>query len=48
MHAKYSSLDTLEALEYDFIANPFAYISYQDWLLEAKEAAIEAYAFRAI
>ena len=29
-YTKYSNLDTLEALEYDFIANPLAYISYQD------------------
>ena len=44
---KHSNLDTLEALEYNFVANPLAYISYQDRLLEAKEAAVEAYALRA-
>ena len=47
MHAKHSNLDTLEALEHDFITNPLTYIGYQDQLLEAKEAAVEAYALRA-
>ena len=44
---KYSNLDTPEALEHDFIANPLAYIGHQDQLLEAKEAAVETYALRA-
>ena len=48
IYTKYSDLDTLEALKYDFIINPFAYISHQDRLLEAKEVAVAAYAFRAI
>ena len=39
-------LDTLEAPEYNFIINPLAYISHQDQLPEAKEAAVEAYALR--
>ena len=43
---KYSNLDTPEALEHDFITNPFTYISYQDRLLEAKEVAAKAYALR--
>ena len=47
MRTKHSNLDTLEALKHDFIANPLAYIGYQDRLLEAKEAAAEAYALRA-
>jgi len=45
--AKHSNLDTLEALEHNFVANPLAYIGHQDRLLEAKEAAVEAYALRA-
>ena len=45
-YAKHSNLDTPEALEYNFIANPLTYISYKDRLLEAKEAAIAAYALR--
>ena len=45
--AKYFNLEALEALKYNFIANPFAYISHQDQLLEAKEAAAVAYTFRA-
>jgi hypothetical protein len=44
---KHSNLDAPEAPEHDFIANPLAYISHQDRLLEAKEAAAEAYALRA-
>ena len=47
MRAKHSNLDALEAPEYNFVANLLAYIGYQDQLLEAKEAAIEAYALRA-
>ena len=47
MHAKYFNLDTLEALEYDFVTNPLTYIGHQDQLLEAKEAAAEAYTLRA-
>jgi len=46
-HAKHSNLDTLEALEHDFVANPLAYIGHQDQLPEAKEAATAAYALRA-
>ena len=46
MCTKYFNLDTLEALEHDFIINPLAYIGYQDRLLEAKEAAVEAYTLR--
>ena len=45
--AKHSDLEALEAPEHDFVANPLAYIGYQDRLLEAKEAAAEAYALRA-
>ena len=47
-YAKYSNLNNLEAPIYNFIVNPLAYISHQDWLLEAKEAAAVAYTFRAI
>ena len=47
MCAKYSNLDALEALEHDFVTNPLTYIGHQDRLLEAKEAAAEAYALRA-
>ena len=46
IYAKHSNLDTPEALEHDFIANPLAYIGHKDRLLEAKEAAAVAYAFR--
>ena len=46
IYAKYAVLNNLEAPIYNFIVNPLAYISYQDWLLEAKEAAAEAYTFR--
>ena len=46
-YAKYADLDNPEAPTHDFIANPLAYISYQDQLLEAKEVAAEAYALRA-
>jgi hypothetical protein len=46
-YAKHSNLDTPEAPEYDFVANPLAYIGYKDRLLEAKEAAAAAYALRA-
>jgi hypothetical protein len=46
-YAKHSNPDTLEALEYNFVANPLTYISYKDQLLEAKEAAVVAYALRA-
>ena len=46
MCTKYFSLDTLEALKHNFVTNPLVYIGYQDQLLEAKEAAIKAYAFR--
>ena len=45
--AKHFSLDTLEALEHDFVTNPLTYIGHQDRLLEAKEAATKAYALRA-
>jgi hypothetical protein len=45
--AKYSNLDTPEALEHNFVANPLTYISHQDRLREAKEVAAEAYALRA-
>ena len=45
--AKHSNLDTPEAPEHDFVANPLAYIGHQDRLLEAKEVAAEAYALRA-
>jgi hypothetical protein len=47
IYAKHFNLDTPEAPEYDFIVNPLTYISHQDQLLEAKEAAVEAYALRA-
>ena len=46
IYTKYSNLDALEALEHDFIINPLTYISHQDQLLEAKEAAIKAYTLR--
>ena len=45
--AKYSNLDTPEALKHDFVANPLAYIGHQDRLPEAKEVAAAAYALRA-
>ena len=45
--AKHSDLDTPEAPEHDFVANPLTYIGHQDRLLEAKEAVAEAYALRA-
>jgi hypothetical protein len=45
--AKYSNLDAPEAPEHNFVANPLTYISHQDRLPEAKEAAAEAYALRA-
>ena len=47
IYIKYFDLDTLEALKYNFIVNPLAYIGHQDQLLEAKKAAIVAYALRA-
>ena len=47
IYTKYFNLDTLEALEHDFVANPLTYIGYKDRLLEAKEAAAAAYALRA-
>ena len=47
IYTKYSNPDTPKALKYNFIANPLAYISHQDQLLEAKEAATKAYTFRA-
>ena len=47
IYTKNSNLEALEALEYNFIANPLAYIGHQDQLLEAKEAAAEAYTLRA-
>ncbi len=43
---KHFSLDTLEALEHDFVTNPLTYIGHQDRLLEAKEVAAEAYTLR--
>ena len=46
-YTKYADLDNLEVPIYDFIVNPFAYISHQNWLLEAKKVAIEVYALRA-
>ena len=46
MCAKYFNLDTLKALEYDFVVNPLAYIGHQDRLLEAKEVAAKAYILR--
>jgi len=46
-YAKYGDLDNLEARLYNFIANPLAYISHQDQLLEARDAAAEAYTLRA-
>ena len=45
--AKHSNPDAPEALEHNFVTNPLAYIGHQDRLLEAKEAAIKAYALRA-
>ena len=45
--AKHSDLEAPEALEHDFVANPLAYIGYQDRLLEAKEVATAAYTLRA-
>ena len=47
IYTKHSNLDTPEALKYNFIINPLTYISHQDQLLEAKEAAAVAYTFRA-
>jgi hypothetical protein len=47
-YTKHADLDNLEAPMYNFIANPLAYISHQNQLLEAKEAAAEAYTLRAI
>ena len=47
IYTKHSNPDALEALEHDFITNPLTYISHQDQLLKAKEAATEAYALRA-
>ena len=47
MYTKHSNLEALEALKHDFIANPLTYISHQNQLLEAKEAAVVAYALRA-
>ena len=40
IYTKYSDLDTPEALKYNFITNPLAYIGHQNQLLEAKEVAI--------
>ena len=40
MYTNYFNLDTLEAPEYDFIANPLAYIGHQDRLPEAKEVVV--------
>ena len=37
MYTKYCNLDAPEALKYKFAANPLAYISHQEQLLEAKE-----------
>jgi len=47
MCTKYSNLEALEAPEYDFVANPLAYIGHQDRLPEAKKVAAKAYALRA-
>ena len=45
--AKHCDPDTPEALEHEFAANPLAYISHQERLPEAKEAAAQAYTLRA-
>ena len=47
IYTKYSNLNTLKALKYNFITNPLIYISHQDQLLKAKEVAVKAYTFRA-
>ena len=48
IYTKYADLDNLEAHVYNFVANPLAYIGHQNQLLEAKEAAAEAYALKVI
>ena len=47
IYTKHANLDNPEAPTHNFIANPLAYIGHQDQLLEAKEAAAEAYILRA-
>ena len=46
-YAKHFNPEAPEVPEHDFVANPLAYISHQDQLPEAKEAAAVAYALRA-
>ena len=47
IYTKHFDLEAPEALKYNFITNPLAYIGHQNRLLEAKEVAAAAYTIRA-